>query len=96
MCGSGRGSRCCCIEGWTSVPTINDEWTVNDGPNLLKYASNSDSIITQSGWKVADPEQPGTLVDIRPRHICLLFRRFINYGRDLPLAQGVRFDVGEA
>jgi len=40
-------------------------------------------LIKESGWKVSDSERPGELVAIKPRHICLLFRRFTNFGRDL-------------
>jgi ATP-dependent exoDNAse (exonuclease V) beta subunit len=42
-----------------------------------------DWLINHSGWKVADFENGGELRAIRPRDICLLFRRFTNYGHDL-------------
>ena len=36
----------------------------------------------QSGWKVRD-RASGTWVGVRPEHVCILFRRFTNYGTDL-------------
>ena len=40
-------------------------------------------LIHESGWQVRDPEHPELLVPIKERHICLLFRRFLNFGEDL-------------
>jgi ATP-dependent exoDNAse (exonuclease V) beta subunit len=40
-------------------------------------------LVRASGWKVRDPEDPATLAPLASRHICLLFRRFTNYGRDI-------------
>jgi ATP-dependent helicase/nuclease subunit A len=37
----------------------------------------------ESGWKVRDPETPSTLVSVSEKHICVLFRRFTNFGRDI-------------
>ena len=37
----------------------------------------------ESGWKVRDPENPGRLLPVSPRHIAILFRRFTNWGADL-------------
>ncbi len=42
-----------------------------------------DWLVRASGWKVRDPEDPSTLVPLASRHICLLFRRFTNYGKDI-------------
>ncbi len=36
----------------------------------------------ESGWKVRD-RSSGEWVAVRPEHICILFRRFSNYGTDL-------------
>ena len=36
----------------------------------------------ESGWKVRDGAT-GTWVGVRPEHVCILFRRFTNYGTDL-------------
>jgi ATP-dependent exoDNAse (exonuclease V) beta subunit len=40
-------------------------------------------LLTESGWKVRDPEHSRQRVAIQSRHVCLLFRRFTNYGQDL-------------
>ncbi|MBK9167232.1 MAG: UvrD-helicase domain-containing protein [Bryobacterales bacterium] len=39
-------------------------------------------LIRESGWSVTDPEG-GARVPIAPRHICLLFRRYIHYRADV-------------
>ncbi|HLK66148.1 MAG TPA: UvrD-helicase domain-containing protein [Bryobacteraceae bacterium] len=36
-----------------------------------------------SGWTVRDRSNPGKRVPIQPEHVCILFRRFTNYGTDL-------------
>ncbi len=36
----------------------------------------------ESGWTVRERES-GTRVPVRPEHVCILFRRFTNYGTDL-------------
>jgi len=40
-------------------------------------------LVRESGWKVRDPEDPGRLLPVTERQICILFRRFTNYGRDV-------------
>jgi ATP-dependent helicase/nuclease subunit A len=40
-------------------------------------------LVRESGWKVRDPEDPSELQPISSRHICLLFRRFTNFGKDI-------------
>jgi ATP-dependent helicase/nuclease subunit A len=42
-----------------------------------------DWLVRKSGWRVRDSEDPAKLVPLREKHICLLFRRFTNYGRDI-------------
>jgi ATP-dependent helicase/nuclease subunit A len=42
-----------------------------------------DWLIHESGWKVRDLEDPSQLIQLSSRHICLLFRRFTNFGRDI-------------
>jgi ATP-dependent helicase/nuclease subunit A len=37
----------------------------------------------ESGWKVRDRSDNQAWVPVRPEHICILFRRFTNYGTDL-------------
>jgi ATP-dependent exoDNAse (exonuclease V) beta subunit len=61
--------------------------------DITKTAVNSSSpvaaaafiewLVDKSGWKVSDPAHPEELVPIKPEHICILFRRFTNYGTDL-------------
>ncbi|HYM81801.1 MAG TPA: UvrD-helicase domain-containing protein, partial [Candidatus Limnocylindria bacterium] len=40
-------------------------------------------LIDKSGWTVTEREKPDERVPIRPRHICLLFRRFRSFDRDV-------------
>ena len=40
-------------------------------------------LVRKSGWKVRDPEDPGQLLPVTEKQICILFRRFTNFGRDI-------------
>jgi ATP-dependent helicase/nuclease subunit A len=40
-------------------------------------------LVRESGWKVRDPERPSQLQPISSRHVCVLFRRFTNFGKDI-------------
>ena len=40
-------------------------------------------LVRESGWTVTAREQPDVRVAIEPRHVCLLFRRFRSFGRDV-------------
>ena len=40
-------------------------------------------LLRESGWKVRDPEAGGELVPVAARHVCILFRRFVNNGEDV-------------
>jgi ATP-dependent helicase/nuclease subunit A len=40
-------------------------------------------LVRESGWRVRDPENALQLAPVSSRHICVLFRRFTNYGRDI-------------
>ncbi len=40
-------------------------------------------LVRESGWQVRDPENPQRLVPVSSRHVCVLFRRFTNFGKDL-------------
>jgi ATP-dependent helicase/nuclease subunit A len=40
-------------------------------------------LVTESGWMVSERERPGHRVPVEPRHVCLLFRRFRNFHRDM-------------
>ena len=41
-----------------------------------------DWLVKESGWKVRNPEN-GELIPVAARHVCLLFRRFTNWGADM-------------
>ena len=40
-------------------------------------------VLTESGWKVREPGQDGELAGVRARHVAILFRRFMNWGKDV-------------
>jgi ATP-dependent helicase/nuclease subunit A len=40
-------------------------------------------LVTRSGWTVTERRNPDVRVPLEPRHICLLFRRFVSYGEDV-------------
>jgi ATP-dependent helicase/nuclease subunit A len=40
-------------------------------------------LVHKSGWTVTEREAPDVRVPIRPRHICILFRRMNSFGRDV-------------
>ncbi len=40
-------------------------------------------LVEESGWTVTTREAPERRVAIEPRHVCMLFRRFNAYGRDV-------------
>jgi ATP-dependent exoDNAse (exonuclease V) beta subunit len=42
-----------------------------------------DWLVRQSGWTVTERRNPRTRVPLEPRHICILFRRFVSYGQDV-------------
>ncbi|MDO8433262.1 MAG: UvrD-helicase domain-containing protein [Candidatus Binatus sp.] len=43
-------------------------------------------LVDKSGWRVTEREAPDTPVAIRPRHICVLFRRMNSFGQDITRA----------
>ncbi|MGH7865639.1 MAG: UvrD-helicase domain-containing protein, partial [Candidatus Binataceae bacterium] len=43
-------------------------------------------LVEESGWTVTEREAPEVRVAIRPRHICVLFRRLSSFGRDVTRA----------
>ncbi|MBI4816977.1 MAG: UvrD-helicase domain-containing protein [Deltaproteobacteria bacterium] len=45
-------------------------------------ASFVEWLVSESGWQVRDPADPAQLVPVLPRHVCLLFSRFMNFGND--------------
>jgi ATP-dependent exoDNAse (exonuclease V) beta subunit len=40
-------------------------------------------LVNRSGWTVTERRNPDARVPLEPRHICLLFRRFVSYGEDI-------------
>ncbi|MEM6456136.1 MAG: UvrD-helicase domain-containing protein, partial [Acidobacteriota bacterium] len=40
-------------------------------------------LLHESGWTVADPARGGARVPVRPRHVAVLFRRFVSWGDDV-------------
>ncbi|MGO9454146.1 MAG: UvrD-helicase domain-containing protein [Candidatus Binataceae bacterium] len=40
-------------------------------------------LVNESGWTVTEREAPDRRTPIRPRHICILFRRLNSHGRDV-------------
>ena len=54
------------------------EETLPDG-----VAAFVDWLVHSSGWTVTEREHPNQRVPIRPRHVCLLFRRFRSFGTDV-------------
>lgn len=40
-------------------------------------------LLQESGWKVRDPRAPQQLVPVEPGHVCLLFRKTVDYQTDM-------------
>ena len=40
-------------------------------------------LVRESGWQVTERRDPGRLVPVQPRHVCILFRRFVSFGEDI-------------
>ncbi|MFY9573342.1 MAG: UvrD-helicase domain-containing protein [Blastocatellia bacterium] len=58
------------------------EWKIDESlPDGV--AAFVDWLVTESGWTVTEREHPELRVPIRPRHICLLFRRFRSFMTDV-------------
>ena len=54
-----------------------DESTPDAAGALVRW------LVEESGWTVTTRDRPEERVAIEPRHICMLFRRFSSYGRDV-------------
>ncbi|MDA8018355.1 MAG: UvrD-helicase domain-containing protein [Thermoanaerobaculia bacterium] len=63
--------------GWRGVTKKAVEESLPDA-----VAAWIDWLIHHSGWTVRDPEATERRIPIAPRHVCLLFRRFLSWGRD--------------
>ena len=46
-------------------------------------ASFVEWLVRESGWTVTERRDPNTRVPIQPRHVCLLFRRFRSFAKDV-------------
>lgn len=46
-------------------------------------AAFTDWLLRESGWQVGDPEDPSRRIPISPGHVCILFRRFVSWRRDV-------------
>ncbi|MGO9604073.1 MAG: UvrD-helicase domain-containing protein [Candidatus Binataceae bacterium] len=58
------------------------DWRIEDSlPGAI--AAYARWLVNESGWTVTEREAPEQRVPIRPRHICILFRRLNSYGRDV-------------
>jgi ATP-dependent exoDNAse (exonuclease V) beta subunit len=40
-------------------------------------------LVNRSGWTITERRFPDKRTPLKPRHICLLFRRFVSYGEDV-------------
>src|SRR5207244_13511607 len=40
-------------------------------------------LLKESGWSIRNPDRAGEVVPIEPRHIALLFRRFMSWENDM-------------
>ena len=57
-------------------------WRINDSlPDAV--AAFVSWLVNESGWTVSEREQPEKRIPLQPRHVCLLFRRFRTFGRDV-------------
>jgi ATP-dependent exoDNAse (exonuclease V) beta subunit len=43
-------------------------------------------MVNESGWRVRDPEDPENQIDLRARHIAILFRKYVSWDRDITRA----------
>ncbi|MEK6321440.1 MAG: UvrD-helicase domain-containing protein [Acidobacteriota bacterium] len=58
------------------------EWKIDESlPDGV--AAFVDWLVRESGWSVTEREHPDVRVPIRPRHVCLLFRRFRSFMTDV-------------
>lgn len=53
----------------------------------------TDWLIRESGWTVRDPERSGERVPIAAKHVCLLFRRLVQFGKDISREYTKQFEA---
>jgi ATP-dependent helicase/nuclease subunit A len=58
------------------------DWKINES-QPRDVAAFVDWLVNDSGWTVTEREQPGVRVPLRPRHVCLLFRRLRHFSTDV-------------
>lgn len=57
-------------------------WKIEESlPDAI--AAFIDWLVKHSGWTVTEREKPDARVPIAPRHVCVLFRRFRSFDRDM-------------
>ncbi len=60
-------------------------WRIDESlPDAV--AAFVDWLVRESAWKVTEREEPGVRVAVKPRHVCLLFRRFRHFRTDVTRA----------
>jgi len=64
--------------GWSRVTKTQVEACLPD-----TVAAFVEWLLKESGWTVEDPEERGRRVPIAPRHVAILFRRFMSWNRDV-------------
>ncbi len=64
--------------GWEGIT----EWSVAAGQPAV-VAAWLDWLFHHSAWTVEDPQQDGARVPIAPRHVALLFRRYLSWQDDV-------------
>ena len=58
------------------------DWRIEESlPDAV--AAFVDTLVNESGWTVTERERPAERAPVRPRHVCLLFRRFRSYFKDV-------------
>ena len=58
------------------------DWRIDESlPDAI--AAYLQWLVHESGWTVTERDAPEVRVPIRPRHICILFRRMNSFGRDV-------------
>src|SRR5262249_2601829 len=64
--------------GWREVANFAIEASLPDAVAAFVHW-----LIQDSRWKVGDPANPGEWLTLSPRDVCVLFRRFVTFGKDV-------------